>query len=87
MTNALQRLIAEASVLAGGQHQCAALGHNWKAVGGRRCPRAPEEYEPRCSQTVFECQNCPAIDFGEPGGPGHADCYVNGPCDTSCVPE
>ena len=36
----LNRLIAEASALAGGKHQCAELGHDWQSEGGRRCPRA-----------------------------------------------
>lgn len=80
----LDRLIAEASVLAGGQHQCAVLGHKWKSVGGRRCPYATELAEPMCSQTVYQCESCEAFDYGEPGGPAHQECIVNGPCTFGC---
>ena len=77
----LQRLIAEAVVLAGGKHQCAELGHDWHATGGRQCPRNPDAW---CSQAVYECRSCDEIDYGDPGGPGHRECYKEGPCSHSC---
>lgn len=80
----LNRLIAEASVLAGGRHQCADLGHAWTAVGGRQCPRSTDLYTPNCSQTVYECLSCGWQDYGEKGGPAHDECYVTGPCSFAC---
>lgn len=74
----LSRLLAEASVLAGGKHQCAELGHDWACAGGRRCPRATVDVEPNCSQTVYVCRSCGEQDYGEPGGPGHRECYGDG---------
>lgn len=76
----LNRLIAEASVLAGGQHQCAVLGHVWETTGGRQCPRGAAA----ASQLVYECKSCGQVDYGEAGGPGHIDCYVYGPCTDAC---
>jgi hypothetical protein len=70
MQTSLTRLIAEAQVLAGGQHQCAELGHDWLSAGGRRCPRAPDHTEPNCSQAVYTCRACGWVDYGEVGGPG-----------------
>lgn len=82
----LQRLIAEASVLAGGQHQCAVLGHKWASIGGRQCPYARHHaMEPNSSQAVYECTSCGNMDYGEPGGPGHRDCVVLGPCTPACA--
>lgn len=72
MTNSLNRLIAEAAVLAGGEHQCAVLGHRWKSVGGRACP-----FGDGCghSQAVHECESCGDVDYGErPGEPGYDFC-------------
>jgi len=80
----LQRLIAEASVLAGAQHPCAILGHKWKTTGGRQCPFASDAAWPNCSQAVYECESCDDIDYGDPGGPGHNDCFVMGPCSFAC---
>lgn len=83
--SALQRLIAEAHVLAGGKHQCAVLGHAWKSAGGRQCPYARSHAnEPNWSQTVYECGSCGDTDYGDPGGPGHHDCVVDGPCSIAC---
>jgi len=82
--NNLARLIAEASVLAGGQHPCSILGHQWKSIGGRQCPYASDMAAPNCSQAVYECPACDAIDYGEPGGPGHRDCVLDGPCSFAC---
>lgn len=67
------RLIAEAQVLAGGEHQCAVLGHLWKSIGGRACPF----HEHGCgnSQAVHECESCGDIDYGERHGePGYDWC-------------
>ena len=82
----LDRLIAEASVLAGGKHQCAELGHDWVATGGRRCPRATEDHEPNCSQSVYECRACGGQDYGEKGGPAYRECVTEGPCWPECEP-
>jgi hypothetical protein len=68
----LARLIAEAKVLAGGEHQCVVLGHIWKSIGGRACP-----FGDGCgqSQAVHECESCGTIDYGEnPGEPGFDWC-------------
>lgn len=80
----LQQLIGQAKALAG-DDACAVLGHQWKSVGGRCCPRTVEQGGGgNASQTVYVCARCPAEDYGDPGGPGHRDCFVNGPCDPSC---
>lgn len=68
-------------MLAGGD--CTRGLHVWKSVGGRGCPR--NEYA-NCSQTVYRCA-CGVYDYGEPGGPGHRDCFEKGPCDWTCEPE
>lgn len=74
MPSPLTRLIAEAEVLAGGEHQCAVLGHKWKSIGGRACPF----HEHGCgnaSQAVEECESCGEIDYGSrPGYPGYDWC-------------
>jgi hypothetical protein len=33
----LDRLVAEAAVLAGAKHPCTILGHLWVSTGGRNC--------------------------------------------------
>lgn len=80
----LSRLIAEASVLAGGKHQCAELGHDWQSIGGRQCPYASDYMEPNCSQAVYECRACGLEDYGELGGPAHRECIIEGPCSPAC---
>ena len=60
----LDRLIAEASVLAGGKHQCAVLGHVWTFVGGKSCDCAPMNGN-CCSIPVYECSACGDCDYGE----------------------
>lgn len=80
----LNRLLAEATALAGGKHECAELGHDWITEGGRQCPLSTEEYTPNCSQSVYVCRACGWEDYGESGGPGHRDCYVDGPCSWAC---
>jgi hypothetical protein len=67
--NSLTHLIAEAVSLAG-EDLCAA-GHAWVSIGGRHCPH---DYTDGCSQPVFECARCGAVDYGEKGGPGHVSC-------------
>ncbi len=70
----LARLIAEAKVLGGGEHQCAVLGHVWKSIGGRPCP-FHEDGCGNASQAVHECESCGTIDYGEnPGEPGYDWC-------------
>lgn len=81
----LQQLIGQAVRLGGGD-LCAA-GHDWVTTGGRTCPRGDPMGGGQASQAVYECTRCPAIDYGEPGGPGYRDCYEHGPCDPSCSPE
>lgn len=71
----LQQLVAEARALAN-DHPCTTIGHAWETEGGRRCPRADGDADDGCgsSQAVYRCARCGAYDYGEPGGPGHADC-------------
>ncbi len=57
----LDRLIAEAEVLAGGKHQCAVLGHVWRFVGGCAC-YCPEG---GCSVPVHQCDTCGDSDCGK----------------------
>lgn len=63
----LEQLISQAQGLAN-DHPCKSFGHNWKGIGGRKCPNSHETAS--CSQTVFECARCGDIDYGEKGGPG-----------------
>lgn len=59
---ALDRLIAEASVLAGGTHPCNVLGHVWIFHGGANCgchARAD------CSVSVHVCEACGDCDYGD----------------------
>lgn len=78
----LQHLIAEALAL-GGTNICAA-GHDWQSQGGRRCPRATDDSEPPCSQTVYQCARCGDWDYGQEGGPAHRECFDLGPCHWRC---
>jgi hypothetical protein len=60
----ITRLIAEARVLAGGDHPCAILGHKWVHTGGRWC--GCEGSESRgCSVPVRECASCGDCDYGD----------------------
>lgn len=78
MTVELKRLIAEAGVLAGGEHPCATLGHKWKSIGGRACP-FHEEGCGNASQSVEVCESCGEIDYGlQPGYPGYDWCAREG---------
>ena len=60
-TTPLARLIAEASVLAGGDHPCAILGHRWRFSGGSWCGCDGGS----CSVPVYECDACGDCDYGE----------------------
>jgi hypothetical protein len=73
VTTALQHIIAEARALAN-DGPCAA-GHTWMTEGGRPCPHYGTDREcDHRSQAVYVCVKCGQYDYGEPGGPGHADC-------------
>jgi hypothetical protein len=63
MAGDLARLIAEASVLAGGKHPCAVLGHKWIFKGGMNC--GCEDAARGCSVPVHECSVCGDCDYGE----------------------
>lgn len=71
MTFELERLIAEASTELGSA-ACRAGKHDWEAEGGRPCGH--DDCEGHRSQPVYRCRTCGAWDYGEPGGPGAADC-------------
>jgi hypothetical protein len=74
MTTPLQWLVTEAQAL-GGAHPCVSLGHLWESEGGRVCPLRNDEIGcDEASQTVYRCARCGDYDYGEPGGPGYADC-------------
>jgi len=74
----LTRLIAEASVLAGGEHPCETLGHKWKQIGGRACPFHDGDGCGMTSQPVYTCDFCGEIDYGnQPGYPGYEECRGN----------
>lgn len=60
-TTILDRLIAEASVLAGGVHPCNVLGHKWVFHGGRNCGCG----EGNCSVPVHQREGCGDFDYGE----------------------
>lgn len=64
VTSTLTRLIAEAQVLAGGDHPCAILGHKWTHIGGRWCGCQGSETW-GCSVPVRECESCGDCDYGD----------------------
>ena len=68
----LQAVIDEARQLAG-DYRCADGKHQWQSIGGRHCP---EDLTEGCSQAVYHCPICDCWDYGEPGGPGAADCEM-----------
>lgn len=70
--NHLQGLIADAIQLANPDDTLHG-GRLWRSIGGRACPIGWGH----CSQPVFEDIRTGEIDYGEPGGPGHADCKAN----------
>jgi hypothetical protein len=62
MTISLTRLIAEASVLAGGDHPCNVLSHKWMFIGGASRTLSDGGY---CSVPVHKCEFCGDCDYGE----------------------
>lgn len=56
------RLIAEAKVLAGGEHPCSILGHKWVFIGGKNCGCYQGS---TCSVPVHECEVCGDCDYGD----------------------
>jgi hypothetical protein len=61
MTTGLERLVAEAVALAGGDHPCAILGHKWVHVGGANCGCD----DGGCSVPVHKCDACGDYDYGD----------------------
>jgi hypothetical protein len=70
MTALLGQLITDALALAGDDSKVMHGGRLWKFEGGRSCPIDWHD----CSQAVYRDLRTDAWDYGEPGGPGHADC-------------
>lgn len=70
MTPALNDLITGALALAGAETAAAHGGRIWHMEGGRRCPIGWWD----CSQPVYVDLASGEHDYGEPGGPGAADC-------------
>ena len=69
MTAILNDLITGAIQLAGDT----LVSHGarlWQSEGGRTCPLGWHD----CSQSVYVDIKTGEYDYGEPGGPGHADC-------------
>lgn len=59
---------------------CAVDDHVWVSYGGRACPfECPRDVPGNISQTAYRCTVCGEYDYGDVGGPGHADCvkYCN----------
>lgn len=71
--NLLNNLINAAMQLAESNDQFAHNGRIWQMEGGRTCPIGWH----RCSQPVYVDLKTGEYDYGEPGGPGHADCVTN----------
>ncbi|CAN7322099.1 hypothetical protein LJR084_001858 [Variovorax sp. LjRoot84] len=74
-TNLLDALISDALAIAGNDDSRMHNGRLWKFAGGRRCPLDWDD----CSQAVFRCAKSDDWDYGEPGGPGHAECVATCP--------
>lgn len=77
MTTLLQALIHEASFELGSD-PCKVGKHQWSSngEGGRGCPH---DLTGLCGQAVYRCTACGQYDYGERGGPGHADCESHCP--------
>jgi hypothetical protein len=73
MTFILQRLIEQAATELGSA-ACLNGRHQWQSIGGRACPHPEDIGQGFCGQAVYVCQTCGETDYGERGGPGHADC-------------
>lgn len=79
MTFALQALIHSASTeLASAA--CSEGRHQWQSEGGRGCPHDDGDND-HCGQAVYVCSTCGETDYGQRGGPGHADCVATRGCD------
>lgn len=66
----LDRLIIEASVLAGAPHPCQVLGHRWKHIGGMNCgcegvDAEGTPWQGQCSVPVYKCVVCDDSDYGD----------------------
>jgi hypothetical protein len=70
---ALSDLITAAVQLAGADDTVSHGARLWHSEGGRRCPLGWED----CSQAVYMDLKTGEYDYGDPGGPGHADCERN----------
>lgn len=70
MTMPLDDLITAAMELAGTEGKVSRNARLWQIEGGRSCPLGWEN----CSQAVYVDMKTGEYDYGEPGGPGHADC-------------
>ncbi|MNK92717.1 hypothetical protein D3C87_1128490 [compost metagenome] len=62
--------LIDAALQLGDPNNTAYHGRLWQSEGGRSCPIGWED----CSQTVYVDAATGENDYGEPGGPGHADC-------------
>ncbi len=71
----LNDLITAAMQLAGTEGQVSHGARLWQSEGGRRCPLDWDN----CSQAVYVDLKTGEYDYGEPGGPGHADCVRHCP--------
>ena len=69
----LSELITAAVQLAGADDIVSHSARMWKLEGGRRCPLGWDG----CSQPVYVDTKTGDYDYGELGGPGHADCVSN----------
>lgn len=69
----LDDLVTAAMQLAGADDQVSHNARLWKMEGGRACPLDWDD----CSQAVFVDLKTGEYDYGELGGPGHADCVMN----------
>lgn len=78
MTFTLQSLIRSASTELGSA-ACSEGRHQWQSEGGRGCP--VDSCEESCGQAVYVCVTCGTYDYGEPGGPGYADCMATRDCE------
>ena len=69
----LNNLITGAMQLAGVDDQISHNARLWQMAGGRACPIGWGG----CSQTVYVDIKTGEYDYGQRGGPGHADCVEN----------
>jgi hypothetical protein len=79
-------LDALSDLVRGAEQACEAMtcekhGHAWETDGARQCPRSGARNGWGCSQACYVCRRCGEVDYGETGGPGHADCSDERRCD------